>query len=433
MSLLNTLNLKFPYRQKSKTDETIERLVNEIDQIILLSNKIVNEDLALSKESKRTVRLSFEAELKDRNERISILRKNILSSKMLISQNQCSYPYYNAEEKKIVVDTHSVVGMSPRINVEELKSVADKIGFCIFDESVFSEENEAENKEIAASSARYLKENGYRIYYLSPLSAFDYKAFIENGNAVYSTPSFWGQHLQTFNTLALSLNIFRDLYSMIDVLKKENKEIKKAIESDRTRVDAFHQQFKQYVSHVYSNLKLLEAPLKKYIDKENKQIKSAFESARSNAIVNNKKYKNNPFEKVTYYKIFDKKTNKQIEVTDYIDMFSDFEDEYYVRGSYLVNKLMPVPEKPSLYKDFYAKMFNVSDLDDSKKIKEFEANYTVPNVKKLIQSELGNNYLMIAIKGNIMNPEQEDGIVLSSWGSGVSEETMIATGVKNDQ
>lgn len=429
MSLLNTLKLTHSYRQKTKVDEAISKVEKELDEVISFSKKILSSGLKLSSEAEAELNRKFELEIENKNNEISKLRENVLSSRLLISREQCLYPYYTTEEKHDVVDSRSLVGMCPRVKVEELKSVASKIGFCIFNEDVFNEENESENKESAESMARLLRDNGYKIYYLSPLSGFDYQTFIQGKKNIYDNVSYWGQHLSTYNSLALSINVFRDIYAEIEVLRSENEAVRNAIDLDRSAMRNLHNQFKSYVDHVYENMQLLEAPLRGFITKENDKLQKSFEKARAKALENNERYKDNPYETVEYYRMFDRKTGEYEGTTSYVDMFSD-SDTRYVKASYRVNRLLPVPEKAFQYKHFYAKHFHVKDLNQPQEIKRFKKNYTLANVKKLIKCELSNNYLMLAIKGDVMNPEQEDAIVLSSWGEGLSDETMVATGVK---
>lgn len=433
MTLLNTMNPQYPTRQENKADRELKELTAEVDSILSVIDDIVALNIDYTTTTPQDVQKNIASEVKQQNNKIQKLRSRILSEKMLISKSSSVFSVYQDGKKNNAMDVYSVIGSCPRVQVSELKEVADKLGFCIFNEKVFNEENNAKNANIAEEAAIQLREKGYKIYYLSPLSGFDYASFIKSGSGVYDILSYWGNHLQTFNTLALSLNVFRDLYSIVDSLKKENEEIRKAIDSDRDRVRAFHEQFKQYVTHVNNNLRIIEAPLNHYIDQENKKHMDHFNKVHSEAVANNEKYKNNRYERIEYFKVYDKKTGNH--EGDYSDlsyfMFDDYDDYRYVNAVEYRDRFLPVPQKAFQYKNFYASQFNVKELSTEKEIKRFQSNYTIANIKKIIQSELGNNYMMLAIKGDVMNPEQENAIVLSTWGQGISEETMIALGVKN--
>lgn len=431
MSLLNTLDLKYPLRKENKADKELKSLVSDFDIVLETANKILSKNMDYLTTDNTKLKAHLLKEIEVQNKNIATLRKTVLSEKMLVSKNNATFDVYSEGEKQRVVDVYSMIGMCPRAKVSEIKDLADKFGFCVFDENVFNEENKSKNAVMAKTAATVLRDNDYKIYYLSPLSGFDYASFINSGKGVYDILSYWGQHLQTFNTLALSLNVFRDLYSIVDTLKQENEDIRKAIDSDRQRVSSFHAQFKQYVSHVYSNLRLIEKPLNDYIDDKNTKLMSDFKTARSSALQNNERYKNNRYERNEYIEVYSKATGEYCGTDSFFDFFDESYDDYKtVKRVDVIDNFVPVPEKAFQYDRFVAKKFDVKDLETEKELKARVASYNIANIKKLIQSELGNNYMMIAVKGDIVNPDQDDAIVLSSWGEGVSEETMIGMGVK---
>jgi ElaB/YqjD/DUF883 family membrane-anchored ribosome-binding protein len=434
MSLLNALTFTFPSRKENKADENIKQVIQEFDNVLATTQKILKDPSIFSENELNRLNSDLSKEIKSQNEMISTIRERVCNDRMLISKGNAAYDLYIEGEKKKVFDVYSVAGMCPRVSVSNVKDVADKFGFCVFDENVFGEDNKSQNAEVANATATMLKEHGYKIYYLSPLSGFDYAAFINCGNGIYEIPSYWGNHLQTFNTLALSLNVFRDLYSIVDTLKKENESIRKAIESDRERVDAFHQQFKQYTKHVNSNLRIIESSLNSYIDKENEKLMTDFLSRKQEAESNNKRYKNNRYKEIEHLDVYHKATGKHEGDYNFFDPFLDRDIDYndyrIVKRVEYIDQFVPVPTKAKQYERFYAEEFSVANLNKESEIKKFKAEYTVANVKKMIQSELGNNYMMLAVKGDILNPESDEAIVLSQWGEGISEETKIALGVQ---
>lgn len=430
MSLLNTIELKHSYRKTNKVDKTINKIIEDFNNSLLVANEIIEMGISFESISPDDIKNTLSEQVKSVNSQISTLRNQILSGDMRVSKESTTFDVFSCDKANTVLDINSLIGLSPRAEISEIKEVADKFGFCIFDEKVFGETNTSSNANSANKAAKKLKEKGYKIYYLSPLSAFNYASFINSGSGVYDISSYWGNHLQTFNTLALSLNVFRDLYSIVDSLKKENESIRKAIDSDRQRIDAFHAQFKQYVSHVFSNMRMMEPALNHYIDKENTIHQSKFVEAKRNALENNARYPNR-YERVEYTEVIEKSTGKNLgEYNAFGFWDEDYNDYKFVNRVDFIDRHLPVPVKAFQYENFYAKQFNVTDLSKSIEIKKFKKSYNVANVKKMILSELGNNYMMLAVKGDIMNPENDKAIVLSSWGEGISEETMIALGVK---
>lgn len=431
MSIINAVNLCYPFRQENKTDKEINNIVNDFEKVLKTTNDIISMNIDFSTYNGKELNQNKKEEIEKQNKQIQKLRKQILSSKMLISKKNKLCSLFNDTGKESVLDLSSVIGMSPRVSIEELKHVADKLDYCLFNEEVFSNEIEAKDKIIAESAATFLKTQGYNIYYLSPLSSFDYSAFINSGKGLYDCPSYWGNHLQTFNTLALSLNVFRDLYSIVDVLKKENEEIRKAIDSDRKRVDVFHKQFQDYANHVYKNLKIIEQPLNDYIRKENEKLMERFIKTRNLALSNNEKYKNSRYLTVETKEAYSKKTKEYLGTWDQIMFYEDTEDVKVVVHQETIDRFLPVPTNAGEYKTFQSEYFKINELNETKDIKKLEAKYTIANIKKLMVSELSDNYLMVAVKGDILDPEDEDAIVLTHWGKGLSKETMIALGVDN--
>ena len=116
--------------------------------------------------------------------------------------------------------------------------------------------------------------------------------------------------------------------------------------------------------------------------------------------------------------------------SDFTNQVPNYWLNHITAGGEYIDQFVPVPTEAKQYERFYAKEFSVANLNKESEIKKFKAEYTVANVKKMIQSELGNNYMMLAVKGDILNSESDEAIVLSQWGEGISEETKIALGVQ---
>lgn len=429
MSLLNLLDGKQKHRKLNKTDE---KYLNKIDALVeshksiksLLNSKLEFESVELL-EMQKELRKDFKLELDSLNE----LRKSALSSSMLLPKELVRPVVISTDVNDYSFDIISAIASAPRINSDKLKDLADKLNYCIFDEKVFNEENKASNKEAASEMAAILKKSGYKIYYLSPLSAFDYGRFVKSGSGIYDVDSYWGNHFQTFNTLALSVNVFRDIYAQIDVLKKENEEIRNAIKNDRERLNQFHDQFKSYVDHMQRNLKILERPLNDLIQDRNDQMKKNFKACLDHAISHNANFPHR-YSTHEYYDYYEKdeETGEYVKSSMY-DIYDTDSDYKMVRRTETIDHWLPIPSEPRYYDKYYAETFHVRNLSSEKDLKMFEKSYNVVNIKKLLLSELADNYLMFASKENISD-ESSDVIVLSSWGKGFSEESLVALGVK---
>lgn len=170
MTLLNTMNSQYPTRQENKADRELKELTAEVDSILSVIDDIVALNIDYTTTTPQDVQKNIASEVKQQNNKIQKLRSRILSEKMLISKSSSVFSVYQDGKKNNAMDVYSVIGSCPRVQVSELKEVADKLGFCIFNEKVFNEENNATNANIAEEAAIQLREKGYKIYYLSPYS-----------------------------------------------------------------------------------------------------------------------------------------------------------------------------------------------------------------------------------------------------------------------
>lgn len=429
MSLLNLLDCKQKHRKLNKSDLEYLNKKSQLSEShtsikSLLDSKLEFESIQLS-EMQKELRKDFKSELDHLNQ----LRKLALSSSMLLPKELVRPVVISTDVNDYSFDIISAIASAPRIKADKIKEVADKLNYCIFDEKVFNEENKSSNSEAASEMAELLRESGYKIYYLSPLSAFDYGSFVKSGSGIYDIDSYWGNHFQTFNTLALSVNVFRDIYSQIDALKEENESIRNAIKDDRNRLTQFHNQFKNYVNHMQKNLSILERPLNQLINDQNEKMKKDFKASKSHAIAHNAKHPNR-YSTHEYYDYYEKdpSTGEYVKSTMY-DIYDTDNDYKMFRRTMTIDNWLPIPSEPKYYEKYYSEKFNVQNLSSEKELKAFEKSYNIVNIKELLLSELSDNYLMLASKENI-SESSSDVIVLSSWGKGFSEESLVALGVK---
>lgn len=326
---------------------------------------------------------------------------------------------YQSKETTRFIDPYTTVAMLPRISLDDLKDVADKLDYCIFEESVFSGKNTARNADFANEMAQIVKDKGYSIYYVSPLANFNFKSFINNNN-IYKLKCYWGNHAQTFNTLSLSVNVFKNIYDEIDTLKNSNKEILNIINKEQERINILQKQFTQYADSANQCFRLVKETLDVYTHRLNDENEKQYNKHLSRVIDNNNKYKHCPLTHVTETKWYDVKRDEYISDYDLGEYDSnEMKDVQMRKYSYTINNIMPIPDKPKKLQTLNLSDVNKESapLPKSEKFKPKLTRSEKVDLKRLIHKELNSSYLMVAIKDGADSFEDKDVIVLSTWGN----------------
>lgn len=426
MSLLNVITLKFPTDDNPASTQALKALYKQYNELHEILQEVLNIPLAdLDK-----LLLPAQRELQKLNDAIQEERSSLLSASGLLPKDAYACIRYETTQKTTQIDALTALAQTPRVEISELQQLADKLRYCIFDERVCTVKNTAPNAEAASQMSEILKIKGYKTYYVAPLSAFDFGKMIEIDNDVYAIDSYYGVHEQTFTSLLLSLNTFRDLYNQIAQLRHENTGLRKMIDDQSQRTQHLQQQFQKYAEYVQRTLKVIAEPLNTFIQERNEEFQEKFKKERRFAEENNARYPER-FTTVNTKEYF-------VKTKSGYERFYDepsFLDHYYydlktVNHSQIVDNWFPVPTHAQYFEEVYPEHFEFKDFPVAESLAEFEKIYTPANVRKLLKTELENNYLMIAVKGSISEYDDEDAIVLSTWGMGFTEESLRALGVK---
>ena len=379
-------------KKSNKLNKSIFSCVNSISEFNLIDNNFYYKEI--------------EKSLNKMKKDIEDLQSKLLTKNCLLPKELLSIDIQIGNKKVSVANDYSLISMLPRVDLDDLKRISNKLNYCIFDEKIHN--NNTNIKEIE-NIKEILKTKGYSFYFLSPLKDFNFSSFIKCEN-VYDLGCFWGNHQQTFNTLSLTLSVFLDLYKEIENLKKENKTIKKVINQEQYRLDSMQKQLNAYIMETARSFSIVNKALSVFIDEKNNDLKEQYSQYLNFVKKNNYEYRNNPTTTISNSIYISNKTNKEIQPDFGFD--TECETDYRVRTlTRTINNILPIPAKP-LYLKKLIPQFNLINMPNSIDFTNSEKEL----IKKELNEKLTSCCLLVAIKGKAYDDENHEVIVLSSHG-----------------
>lgn len=421
-NLLNFLELKYVVKtrkdsknliKKEKKENDLKLLIEEINSI---DKKAKSLDVYLNTHY-------YENFLKDLNDEVLRKRKDVLHKNMGIYKDNVDYSYYKKDEEIKIFDVYSVIGSLPRVNLKQIKDLALKLNYLILEESVFTKRKDKEEIPVLNELSDKLKSLGYKIYYLSPVTLFNFHDYIrklnfnERINNVYV-----GNYEAVFNTLKIVSSVFAHIYNEIDRLNNQDHKLLELLKKEEEKIENLRKDFESFATSISPILKAVSTDMNfdiKYVnDHKIEQYKKRLREVRNH----NHFIENGGVIEKKYYYYYDERTG-EIGSSDYLYdkhmerfEFMDRPPSPRISADYITIErryLIPEPAMPQL--------IDLLEFEPYVKSKQDKLAISFEPTKAervLMQEEIVGNYLMFALKEdlNSCEGEQDDAIIMSVAG-----------------